>query len=763
MTSVSPEFEDISRLEGRRYADRYELTRLLDSGGFGAVYEASDSKFPGRRVAVKLGMAVTSERAFSREAMLIGQMNHENVVKVYDHGVEGGLPYIVMEMLHGDRLDLLVKKHQGRLPRHLFIQFIREICAALHNLHVKHLVHRDLKPKNIMLVDSGSVDEHGETVRRFMLLDFGIASKFDATNSLANRTMDRAGTPEYMSPEQISGHETTPRTDIYSFGVILYELLSGSVPFPLQANTPGALAVVITGIAHSDPPRFSEIAPDADVDPDLEQLVRQCLSKSPDDRPETIIEVRNRLLGILEPPSNPAATSPTGWTSGRTLTPGGTLMPGGPAFESSQETATSQSGETGKSVPPPRTVVPLLGLVALICIGLGAIGAMFLIPWGLLDPDVPVEVSAPETLRLVAGESGTFTVSVSGPAETPVELELLQIPEGVRVSLPDQTTDRLAEFRVTADLNLPPGNLDLVLLATAGELQRELRVKLEVTEPVVWIPRHSRFNVTHEGSIVSIEGRNYWEVLVYHVNRPSVGGGDRQSEDELPLRFLLIDPTSPQVSRRQEPFYVMENKVWSGLFAKFLGDASIAGNTEASPSDNRSRSGHIPAFGMTVNEAMQFAEWLGGAEAKLPSVVQWWTAAGYFDVERSAEFQRGPFRETGGELEAADFVKQVHPVGSSQRDVSPRGCRDMAMNGLEWTSNSFPSHASLSFPVEDEFLLVYLVGNPLNSDEYDERLTYQQAETYFSAEPQVHVGRAGEAIPDCGFRLVIQPAREMKN
>jgi formylglycine-generating enzyme required for sulfatase activity len=199
---------------------------------------------------------------------------------------------------------------------------------------------------------------------------------------------------------------------------------------------------------------------------------------------------------------------------------------------------------------------------------------------------------------------------------------------------------------------------------------------------------------------------------------------------------------------------MMQNKVWNGLYEKFETEKGIAGNRERVSADNGGDGEQLPAFGMTANDALQFADWLGGKDMQLPTVVQWWTAAGYFSAERPEEYSIGPFQSASG---ASPPIAPEHPrpVGTSSIDQSPFGIFDMAVNGLELTSSFYPTNSRATYPIEDRLLDLYLVGN---SPGY-ERPTYQQAHEYFVAYPNVDSCKAGDALSDCGFRLVLEPQR----
>ena len=209
---------------GEKFADRYELVELVGSGGMSSVYKAHDTLLE-RNVALKILHDHYSDddefvERFRREARAVAQLSHPNIVTVIDRGEAGGRQYIVFEYIDGENLkELLVRS--GRLPVERALELALEIGRGLAFAHEHGLVHRDVKPQNVLLNGDG----------RPKVTDFGIARSLDVERGVT-QTGTVLGTSNYIAPEQASGQPVDAQTDVYSLGVVLYELLVGDVPFP---------------------------------------------------------------------------------------------------------------------------------------------------------------------------------------------------------------------------------------------------------------------------------------------------------------------------------------------------------------------------------------------------------------------------------------------------------------------------------------------------------------------------------------------------
>jgi serine/threonine-protein kinase len=271
--------DDARFAPGHLLGGRYRIVGLLGRGGMGEVYRAEDLTLR-QTVALKLlpepvaGDSLTLER-FRREVRIARQISHPNVCRVYDIGEADGLHFLSMEFIRGEELSSVVKRF-GRLPADKAVEIARQICAGLAAAHRGGVLHRDLKPANVM------IDEAGDA----RVTDFGLAGLVEEV-----RGDELAGTPLYMSPEQLSGKELTPRSDIYSLGLVLYELFTGKRAFD------GATAQEVIRRRWVDATPTSPSSHVRDLDPVVERVILRCLELDPARRPASALEVAAALPG----------------------------------------------------------------------------------------------------------------------------------------------------------------------------------------------------------------------------------------------------------------------------------------------------------------------------------------------------------------------------------------------------------------------------------------------------------------------------------
>src|SRR5580692_1870373 len=272
----------------------YQIESLLGAGGMGEVYRARDTRLD-RTVAIKIltqGLPDTPEvrQRFEREARAVSSLSHPHICVLYDVGNQDGIEYLVMEYLEGETLAARITK--GPLSTTDLLRFASQISDALDKAHRQGIVHRDLKPANVMLTKTGA-----------KLLDFGLAKDEEILQGDpgSSPTMSRPltvqgtilGTMQYMSPEQLEGKAADARSDIFSFGAILYEMATGRKAFEAKSH-----ASLIAAILKEEPRPMRELQPLTPLA--LEHIVNACVLKDPDERPQSAHDLKLQLDWIRE-------------------------------------------------------------------------------------------------------------------------------------------------------------------------------------------------------------------------------------------------------------------------------------------------------------------------------------------------------------------------------------------------------------------------------------------------------------------------------
>ncbi|MEU5841111.1 Stk1 family PASTA domain-containing Ser/Thr kinase [Rhodococcus sp. NPDC047139] len=370
----------------RKLSSRYELGEILGFGGMSEVHLARDMRL-GRDVAIKvlradLARDPTFYLRFRREAQNAAALNHPAIVAVYDTGEAetdaGPLPYIVMEYVEGDTLRDLVRADGPMNPKRA-MEIIADVCAALDFSHRNMIVHRDVKPANIMINKAGAVK----------VMDFGIARALSDAASPMTQTAAVIGTAQYLSPEQARGEQVDARSDVYSVGCVLFEILTGEPPF--KGDSPVAVAYQHV---REDPPLPSSVNPA--VPAELDSVILKAMAKNPANRYQSAAEMRSDLIRVLsgQRPSAPMVMTDEDRT---------TLI----------DSADNNSGRHGRIAPAGAAGVPaddsdggsvlkkvLLGIAAVVVVG---IVGVFL--WSLGPGSSAAQVTIPDVRNIAAEEA----------------------------------------------------------------------------------------------------------------------------------------------------------------------------------------------------------------------------------------------------------------------------------------------------------------------------------------------------------------------
>jgi serine/threonine protein kinase len=309
---VTASFDRDEDLSGQAVGE-YTLLKQIGSGGMGVVYEGIQPVI-GKRVAVKVlrPQMVNDPELVARflsEARAVNAIRHRGIVDIFSFGVheKTGAQYFVMEYLEGEPFDALIDD-RGTLPYRNILEWSEEVLDALDAAHSKKVIHRDLKPSNLFLVNSGRSREYVK------LLDFGIAKLLERGSVRLTRETEVLGTPEYMAPEQARGDQLTAQTDIYAFGCVLFELLTGRCVFEADDNT----ATMMMHLKNA-PPAPSKFIPD--IPNEIDELVLWALKKKPDERPNSAAEMRQTVQALKRvfPVERTEASLPPRGITGRTV------------------------------------------------------------------------------------------------------------------------------------------------------------------------------------------------------------------------------------------------------------------------------------------------------------------------------------------------------------------------------------------------------------------------------------------------------------
>ena len=425
---------------GLTFGGRYELQSRIAIGGMGEVWQSTDLVI-GRTVAIKilkdeyLGDPGFLER-FRAEARHAALVNHEGIANVFDYGEEEGSAFLVMELVPGEALSTILEREHV-LSTDKVLDIVAQTAAALHAAHAAGLVHRDIKPGNLLITPDG----------RVKITDFGIARIADQVPLTA--TGQVMGTVQYLSPEQASGHPASPTTDIYSIGIVAYEALAGRRPFTGESQVAIAMA------------QINETAPDlpVTVSEPVRNLVFACLAKNPADRPDSAGHLARAATALRRGDVAAAAASVPAVLAGITPTAATMLMPGAGATQATTVLPTARPGTRAEAAAAAAATKkkrnpwtwPLIALITLLAIVLiGTLVALFSQPGNV---PVPPSSSPPPVVAPVPSKTPPTT-----PSSTPTPTSnKVNVTEAEFVGLTStEARDKLAGLELSA--NVETGN-----------------------------------------------------------------------------------------------------------------------------------------------------------------------------------------------------------------------------------------------------------------------------------------------------------------
>lgn len=453
-------------LVGHIIHERYEVRDLIGEGGMGAVYQGRDTRL-NREVAIKITTDIDLKERFLREAEIMANLNHENIVSVYDRGEYKKAAFIVMEYIKGESLENVFKQ-QG-ISFYDTLVIMREVSLGLEYIHQKGITHRDIKPANIMLLSDN----------RIKIMDFGISKDYSRSEltTLGNPVF---GTPAYMSPEFLLGHKVDARTDIYSLGMMAYKLFVGRLPF-----VRGDIKLQQIHAAAEPPRQINPMIP-----PLVEKIILKCIEKNPDNRYQSMKELREDLEGALAsisaptiesgtdhgchcvPATNPAATPPHLLNPLRTSTH---FSPSGSGLTSTMTLRpASRTGDL--SLGPPRHadrnwLPPILfGLV---------IGCALGVFWWLLPAINDIAFTPIAAKSVLVGQEVTFSVSASRLLRSgKLTFEVIGMPSGANFYQRNQAQYIFNWRPARTDV----GSHSLEFIARDGQHHKKLVVEIQVVD-----------------------------------------------------------------------------------------------------------------------------------------------------------------------------------------------------------------------------------------------------------------------------------------
>lgn len=685
--------------------NRYDLVEKIGEGGMGSIYKAVHTEM-GRTCAIKLLTAISKDNdeasaRFKREAKMASRIDNPHAVIIYDFGESSdGTLFLAMEFIDGKPLSKLIK-NAGTLPLDRVIHITSQISEGLAAAHALGIVHRDLKPDNIMITSKGGDDCYVK------VLDFGIAKTTDEGEGHLTKTGFVLGTPFYMSPEQLLGEKLDARSDIYSLAIIVYEMLSGKLPF--EGDNPQAIMMKrVTG----QPIPLHKVVPH--VSAEVEQVVMEGLTRDPDARIRTVKEFAMALknaqrgatqaIGNRQTGSVPDGQSVQGtqiWSGSSTNVDSSPAIEGGtipiqsaatventlptPAVGQQQGRTQPKSFETVED----RTIAPTVTAQA------------------AYQPQQPQAPQPPQAQPTVQEVESTGKRKSSALMAIAGSLVVLAIVGAIIyfVLLRDKSATPGASGTTAAAIlvrNAAPGSEIFINDASRGKAAEDGALKisgLEAGNLEVRIshPEYADFtaSVTGEaGKEAAIEALMLPLAIQYGGSKmvlvPAgefvMGNDDTDSEDEKPEHKVALPA-----------FYIDQFEVTNAEYKRF---SDATGKT---PPPNPAWDSNYflgkpdhPVLGLTFNQAVEYARWAG---KRLPTEQEWEKAASWDPLEnRKRMFPWGDTAARG-----RTNVGTNKPVAVSQLmdDKSPYGVHGMAGNAFEWVDAVYKPYPGNTIPAPE--------------------------------------------------------------
>lgn len=620
-----------STLVGRTLG-QYEILEELGRGGMATVYKAYQPSL-GRYVAIKVlppyhAEAEVFRARFLREARAVARLEHPHILPIYDFGHEGELSYIVTKYVEGGTL-----KDQLGEPFDLqrAAAIITQVAAALDYAHDQGIIHRDVKPSNILL-------DHGEWA---LLTDFGLAKMIGASVRITGSGVG-IGTPAYMSPEQGQGLEVDRRSDVYSLGVILYEMLTGRTPY--EADSP--LSVMVQHITKPLPlPR----AVNPEIPVEVERVIIKALVKDRNYRYARAGDLATALRAAVE-----TVQATSGERSKRDSATETQMAVPPPPVEPSLPPPPPEEPPEPIGAPRGRQRIVAAVITAMALLALSA--AVCVVIWTLVRPP-----ATPATPTFTVAQALTATTQATGPAETPTATASATAPATTAVDVTATPTSITPTTTRPADTATP----------TPSPSPTATPSPTSDTTPALE-PAAGTIRVFGETEMVYVPSGTF------------LMGSDTGDPDEAPAHTVYLDG-----------FWIDRTEVTNAAFQKCV--AAGACSRPLNASNSRESYFNNPAFAdypvvyMNYYDAEAYCRWVG---KRLPTEAEWEKAA------RGTDGRRWPWGDTFDPTKLAlGPGDDTAPVGSNPAGASPYGVLDMAGNVLEWVADWYaPDYYAQSPP-----------------------------------------------------------------